>query len=107
MPQFRTGDLHGAIVDYESCLSDGPHEDRLPALSNFGLCNTRFGMTDIVMNRLSMALDMTRSLFANKELAVKVVFCQYDAMCDDDGGNGSSEATARRKRRARTTFGIT
>lgn len=35
--KFKSGDLEGAIAAYEKALED-PEEDRLPLLSNVGLC---------------------------------------------------------------------
>jgi hypothetical protein len=92
--KFRIGDLPGAVIAYEACLSD-PNEDRLPVLSNLGLCHAKMGQTESAIARLTEALDMTRSLFANAELAVKAAFRLYEAIDDGDG----SDATAMKKKR--------
>ena len=87
--KFKEGDLAGAVTAYEACLTD-PDEDRLPVLSNLGLCYLKLNEHALAVARLREALSLTRSLFAAPKLASKAAARLYEAY-------GASESTAKRQ----------
>lgn len=86
--KFKAGDLAGAVAAYEACLTD-PDEDRLPVLSNLGLCYLKMSDRTAAVARLSEALALTPSLFASPKLAAKAAARLYEA-------HGTTDSMARR-----------
>ena len=75
---FNAGDLADAAAMYTAALDD-PTEQRLPLLSNLGLCYLRLRQASHAVAPLTEALTLTDELFASPKLATKAAARLYEA----------------------------
>lgn len=76
--KFKSGDLEGAIAAYEVALED-PDEDRLPLLSNVGLCLLKQKQPAKALVFLCEAMILTVRLHASPKVATKAAARRYEA----------------------------
>ena len=76
--KFKAGDYAGAAAAYKAALED-PTENRLPLLSNLGLCHLKMHAPAAAVRVLSEALTLTPDLHASPKLATKVAARAYQA----------------------------
>lgn len=76
--KFKSGDLEGAIAAYEKALED-PEEDRLPLLSNVGLCHLKRKEPAKALAFLREAMTLTVRLHASPKIATKAAARRYEA----------------------------
>ena len=75
---FKAGDLKGAVARYTAALDD-PTEERLPLLSNLGLCHLRLRQASHAVAPLTEALTLTSELFLSPKLATKAAARLHEA----------------------------
>lgn len=84
---FKAGDCAAAVAAYKEALED-PDEDRLPLLSNLGLCLMKLRQFEAATTVLTEATSLTASMHAAPELATKAAARLFEALV----GRGLVEA---------------
>ena len=82
---FKEGDLPGAVAAYNAALMD-PEEERLPLLSNLGLCHLKLSQPQLALSSLQDALSEETALQDYPKLATKAavrLIQAYEAVGDE------------------------